>query len=261
MRGFVVWQFSKPRVPIHFLFYIFSWEAKERKIKVFLGSVCIWTPNFAIVSACSLILLEKIISLTSLGLKVEAIALMLQVQLSHIFPHRYFCLIAHWFHCSLLSVWICCEKSFSWRLNILSFQAASLPRAVWNTGIVGRISPSLRLDLVAPVSEALAVAREATWAPLSHVCPFSLPFAGPCWHPSSAIPLGDAHNHQVVEFPSFFLFFFLPQGECFCVRQRAGLQRRRLLRSSPRVCAKDIFEPDAGGRVGSNPTVQELNPC
>lgn len=116
------------------------------------------------------------------------------VQLSHIFPHRYFCLIAHWFHCSLLSIWICCEKSSSCRLNIrrfwASFQAPSLPRAVWNTGVVGRISPGLRLDLVAPVSEALAVAREATWAPLSHICPSSLPFAGPCWHPSSAIPLG-----------------------------------------------------------------------
>lgn len=59
----------------------------------------------------------------------------------------------------------------------VSFQAPSLPRAVWNTGVVGRISPVLRLDLIAPVWGSC----HSTWSNMNSSVtrlPFQPPF---CW--------------------------------------------------------------------------------
>lgn len=71
--------------------------------------------------------------------------------------------------------------------------------------------------------------------------------------------------HQVAELlvfplPLYFCSFFYPEmsvsvsgkGQGFNTAVSCGL---------PGVCAKDIFGPDVGGRVGRSPIAQELNPA
>lgn len=92
MLGLVTCQFSKPMIPIHFLIYIFSQDEKERKRQIFLESVCIWTPSFAIMCRYGFILLKKNKLIDLVGPKSGKKYSDVTSATEPYFPHGYFCL-------------------------------------------------------------------------------------------------------------------------------------------------------------------------